>query len=254
MFFYPREHPRGVHIANDDQESVIRPVPLPVEFVEHRSRRIVKGWPCPECVVGVRRVREQRLEQPGVEDILRVREVLGDFLFDRSAFEPPELFRVEGGSHPDRLDLQCGIEGIGGNGQVILRHDLLGVGVGIAPQGGTDCGELGGGKPRTPAEHHVFLGVCHPRESLGRLVGTGEVVDLRGHHRRERVPDDDHPQPVLERRPDDIRILGRPRVDRKKYERRKGEGNKRAADRAHAIPPTSAQNIPLSRLHLYANY
>ena len=159
-----------------------------------------------------------------------------DLLPDRSTFEFPKRFRVEGGTHPDRLDPQRGIEGIGGNGQVILRHDLLGVGVGVAPQRGTDRGELGCGEPGAPAEHHVFLGVGHPREPFRRLVGTGEVVDLGGHDRRQCVPDDDHPKPVLERRPDDILFPSRPRGDRKEKEHRNCKGNKIFDDCVHAIP------------------
>ncbi len=137
-------------------------------------------------------------QQPGIEDVHGVGQVLGDFLLDGAPFLRPQVLTVENAAHADRLDVQGDIEILLGDGEKILSDRLLGVGVEIAPQVGDQGGKLVRREPRTAAEHHVFLGVGRPRKAFRGLVGAGQIIDFGGDHRRQVVGHDHHPQAVLE--------------------------------------------------------
>ena len=78
-----------------------------------------------------------------------------------------------------------------GHGGEVLRDVLLRVGVVLAAQLRVDGGGLIGGHARAAAESHVLLRMRHAGKSRRRLVAADQKVRLDGHHRRQRVGDDD---------------------------------------------------------------
>ena len=155
--------------------------------------------------MGVRRAREHFRAHLLVEDVVRIGQILGHLLLDRAALLLPLALRVEHTAHPQRLDVQGDVEVLRRDGEDVLGHALPRVGIEVASHDTADVGELVGGEARAAAKHHVLLRMRHPRESLGRLVGAHQVIHRRRDHRRQRIPHDDHPQPIGERLPGDLR-------------------------------------------------
>ena len=188
----------GLDVADDDEDRVVGSVPGVVKVLEHRAGRTIERGPGAEGVVGVGRSREHRLQEPGVEDVLRIGEVLGHFLLDGPAFLIPQPFGIEHSSHPDGLDVEGHVDVPGRHGEEVLGQALPGVGVEVSSHRSRDVGELGGRKPGTPAKHHVLLGVGHARKPGRSLVGAHPVVHDQACDRREGIADDDHLQAVVE--------------------------------------------------------
>ena len=109
-------------------------------------------------------------------------------------------------THPDGFNIQRGFEIACGDGEIILRHDLLGIGVKVAAHRRNQVGKLGGRETRAAAKHHVFEGVRHAGKTGWRFVRTHQVIELSRHHRGQRVAHDHHAQAVFQRRPRYIRF------------------------------------------------
>ena len=111
--------------------------------------------------------------------------------------------------HAHGFDVQRDVQVFGGRGEEILREHLLRVGVEIPADGGADIGQLAGRKAGAAAKHHVFLCVGHAGKARRRLIRADLVIDHRGHHRRQRIAHNDHAQPVVQGRPEDIFVRRR---------------------------------------------
>ena len=98
------------------------------------------------------------------------------------------------------------------NGLIILRQILLRIGIAVATQLGKNGRRLIPRKTGATAEHHVFLGVSHPRKSSGRFVAPDAIVFIHRDRRRQRIANDDDVHPVVQRGAGDIRF-GRARQD-----------------------------------------
>ena len=204
----PREGRVRLHVADDDEDGIVRRVPRVGELLEHRARRPVERGFRAQRIVGVRRALEEGGEELRVEEVLRVREVLRDLLLDGPALLPPRGFAVGDAAHPDGLDAKGDVEVLGGHREHVLRHRLLRGGVELAAHGRAQVGELRGRELAAAAEHHVLLRVRHPGEAGGRLVGPDEVVHRRRHHGRQRIPDDHHLEAVVEGGAQDLARAG----------------------------------------------
>ncbi len=186
-----------VHVANDNQDRVVRRVPAGVETLQHRPRRLVERWPRTESIMFVRRALEHRVQQLRVQHVLGIGEVLRHFLFDRPAFLVPQFVGGKDAAHPQRFDVQRRLQIVGGHGEIVLRDRLLRVGVEVAAHRGGNLGQLVRRQARIPPKHHVLQRVRHAGKPRRRLVRPDPVIHDRRHHRRDRVAHDHHPQPVL---------------------------------------------------------
>ena len=154
----------------------------------------------------VRRPLEHRLQQLHIKDILRVGQILRDLLFDRAPLLVPQRFTVQQAPHADGFDVQGDPEVLDGHGKKVLRDRLLGVGVGIAAHGGGDPCQLVRRQPWAAAKHHVLQSVGRARKPCGAFIRTDAVIDDRRHHRRQRIADDNDPQPIREGGAQHIRL------------------------------------------------
>ena len=166
---------------------------------QHLRRRLVERRPGAERRVCVRCAGEQRRAQLRIQYVARLGQILRHLLLDCPPFLVPVALGVEHGAHSQRLDAQRDIEILGRHGEQVLRETLARVGVEIAADDAADGGELIGRQPGTAAEHHVLLGMRRAGETHGRLIGSDQVVDRGGDHRRQCVAHDDHLQPIGQR-------------------------------------------------------
>jgi hypothetical protein len=215
---HSRKSAARVHVPGDDQDGIVRRIPLLVEFPKHRPGRLPEGGTRPERILGVRRSREHVPEKLLIEKVFGIGQVLGDLLFDRPPLFLPERFRGQNALHADRLDAQRDLQVFRRHGEIILRDGLLGIRVEIPSESGNDRGQLIRGKAPAAAEHHMLQGMGRPREPFGSLVRPDPIIDLRRHHRREGVPNDDHPKAVGERLAEDVRSH-RPRRENRGQEK-----------------------------------
>lgn len=125
-------------------------------------------------------------------------EILRDLLVDGAALLLPQRLRVEDAAHANGFDVQGDVEVLRGDGEVILRGGLLGLGVEFSAHGRDEGRELGRREPGAPSKHHVLLRVRGARKPGGRLVRAGQVIGFGRYHRRERIADDDDAQAVLQ--------------------------------------------------------
>ncbi len=188
----------GVHVPGDHHDGVVGGVPGVVKLLQHGPGGLVEGGLGPQRVMGVGRPLEHGRQQPAVKDILRVGQVLGHLLLDGPPLLVPELVAVQHVPHAVGLDVQGHLQVVGRHRKEILGYGLLGVGVEFPPHARGDVGQLVGAEPRAPPEHHVLLGVGHPREPRRRLVRARQVVHHDGGHRRQLVLHDHHPQAVVQ--------------------------------------------------------
>ena len=133
----------------------------------------------------VGRPGEHARAQPREQQIRGLRQILRDFLLDRTALLFPLGRRVEHRAHAQRLDVQRDVEILGRHREQVLREILAGVGVELAAHQAADVGELNGGEPGAAAEHHVLLGVRGAGKPRRRLIRAREIVDRGGDHRGE---------------------------------------------------------------------
>ncbi len=175
-------------------------------MLQHPRRGRVEGGARAERIVRVGSAGEHLRAHLLVEDVVRI----GDGpapLPARSRRAPASTRCAESTTPAMRIASMCkrDVEILGRHGEEILGHALARVGVEIAAHDAADVGELIGGESRAAAKHHVLLRVRHPGKSLRRLIGAHQVIDRGRDHRRQRIAHDDHPQPVRQRLPRDLR-------------------------------------------------
>ena len=87
------------------------------------------------------------------------------------------------------------------NGLKELCNVLLCIGIVISAQLGKDRSRLVCRHSRTSSECHVLLRMGHAWESRRSFVATGQKIQINAHHWRQRVPNHDHPQAILQSGP-----------------------------------------------------
>ena len=222
------ERRRGVDVAGDHEERVVRRVPGVVEALQHARRGLLERGPGAERRVLVGRAGEHARAQLLEQHVARLGEVLRDLLLDRAALPAPLLGGVEHRAQAQRLDVQRHVEVLRGHRKEVLRQALAGVGVEIAADDAADVGELIGRETRAAAEHHVLLGVRRSRKAPRGFVGADEVVHRGRDHRGESVAHDDDLQAVRQRRAPHPAAAARGLV-----RARAREGGDRAAEEHH---------------------
>ena len=156
----------------------------------------------------VRRAGKQRRAQFRIQYVARLGQILRHLLLDCPPLLVPVRLGVQHGAHSQRLDPQRDIEILGRHGEQVLRETLARVRVEVAADHAADGGELISRQPGTASEHHVLLGMRRAGETHGRLIGSDQVVDRGGDHRRQCVAHDDHLQPVGQRCAHYLRFIG----------------------------------------------
>src|SRR6266436_6856082 len=120
----------------------------------------------------VRRSGKDKAEEPGVEHVLRIGQVLRYLLLDGSPFLFPETFGVQDVTHANSLDIKRDFKIACRDREVVLGDRLLSVGVKAAAHGGDEVGKLSRRKTRAAAKHHVFQGMRHSGKTVRRFVRT----------------------------------------------------------------------------------
>src|SRR6476620_1266236 len=121
-------------------------------------------------IMPVRRSGKDKAEEPGVEHVLRIGQVLRDLLLDGSPFLFPEPFGIQDVTHADGLDIKRDFKIACRNREVVLSDRLLSVGIKAAAHGGDKVRKLSRRKTRATAKHHVLQRMRHARKTLRRFV------------------------------------------------------------------------------------
>ncbi len=166
-----RDRRRGIDVARDDIDGVVRVVPSLVEAAYLRGGDGVREvGDRAQPVLGVRRSADQPVLHPHEQTVKRVAVVLLHLLRDGAAFLIPLIRRNQQSRRAGTLRAQRDVQIRRGDRENVARHRGLRLRVEIAARDADGIHELRGRQRRAPAEHHVFRRVRQPRDPL--LVGA----------------------------------------------------------------------------------
>src|ERR1039457_7146756 len=127
-----------VNIARDNENCVIRCVPVIVKFLEHGASCFIKRRDGSKGIMFVRGALKQFAQEPGLKDILWIGQILYDFLLNGPTFLSPCFVRIKNTAHSYRLNMQCRFQVFNRDGKEILRQGLLGLRIEITSNGGNN--------------------------------------------------------------------------------------------------------------------
>ena len=236
-----------IDIACNHQDGVVGCIPAVMKGLQGLGRGLVERGARAQSGMRIGRALEHALPQLGEELVAGIGVVARHFLLDRATL----LFPIPGihvhATHADGMNFQRHVKIRRGHGKEILGYAFGRVGIEITAHVGGNRAELVLAQARAAAEHHVLDRMRGTGKTFRHFVGTGQIVHLRGHHRRQRVAHDHDTQTIIQGRAGDTAGDGfgdRRDGAAKSHQRGQSGQNREPALLCHHFTPLPHQATP----------